>query len=286
MLPSHNEISYFLELAQIKNISKTAKVLGVSQPTLTMAMQKLESNLQITLFHRHKKGITLTKAGDRFRLKARDLIENWNNLYNETLALESEPIGQYNFGLHRSVGLYMLPSFFPKLTKEHPDLELIIHHDLSRHICESIISFDLDIGLVINPTKHPDLILQKILDDEVTLFVKSKGKFQKNLIYDSHLIQSQELLKKLKRSEFDKYKHIPLSSLENIAKLCETGAGIALLPKRVAASISGTKLRPLNDVPFFKDELYLAYRLENKKLPAIQVIKETILASLSKETSK
>ncbi|MDD0854407.1 LysR family transcriptional regulator [Halobacteriovorax sp. GB3] len=285
MLPSHNEITYFLKLANVKNISKASKVLGVSQPTLTMAMQKLENSLQVTLFHRHKKGITLTKAGEKFRLKARDLIENWNNLYNETRELDSAPIGQYKFGLHRSVGLYMLPLFFPKLSRAYPDLELIINHDLSRHICESIITFDLDLGLVINPTKHPDLILQKVLDDEVTLFVKSKGKIQKNLIYDSHLIQSQELLKRLKKSEYKNYKHIHLSSLENITKLCETGAGIALLPKRVATCISGTKIRPLNDVPFFKDELYLAYRLENKNLPAIQAIKETILASLSKETS-
>ena len=136
---------------------------------------------------------------------------------------------------------------------------------------------------MINPIQHPDLILHKLLEDEVCLWTSTKktslndfSSGEARILCDSDLAQSQEILKKIKKQDL-KYKNIlSSSSLELIAHMTAAGGGIGILPTRVVeASVAG-KVRKLSKSPLFTDELFLVYRVENKNIQAIKTISQMI----------
>lgn len=167
MLPSSNEIFYFLEVASTLNISRAAERLGVTQPTLSLSIQRLEQSLGSPLLLRGKSGVRLTKTGARFAQGARTLVEQWQRLRDEALKDEVEVRGRVTIGCHSSVALYSVGHYASALLTEHPALEIAFVHDLSRKITERVISFEVDLGVVINPVAHPDLRLVPLGSDEV-----------------------------------------------------------------------------------------------------------------------
>lgn len=281
MLPNASEIQYFLEVVSTLNISRAAERLGITQPTLSLAIQRLEQSLGTPLFLRGKTGVRLTKAGSRFATQAKALVDQWERLRSDTLRDESEVRGRVRVGCHASVGLYSLGGIVPPLVAKYPDLEITLQHDLSRKITERVISFEIDIGIVVNPVSHPDLRIVSLGSDEVT-FWRGPGAFPKDvLICDPDLIQTQALLSKVKRVAYDEgmefRRIIHSSSLEVIAKLTSEGAGVGILPSRVARSHSNYKLKPLfAKGPAFEDKLCLIYRPDSLRDQASKVVMKAI----------
>lgn len=268
---SPQEITYFLECARAGNLSRAAERIGLSQPALSMALKRLEQSAGAELFHRSKKGIRLTKAGELFLTEAQALLEQWNRVSAALGRSEEELSGAYTIGCHSSVALYSLPQTLPRLLSDFPKLKLHLHHDLSRKITEKVIRGELDLGIVVNPVKNPDLVIRPLCRDQVG-FWRSKEVTAVNrpesaesvLLCQPELSQTQTLLRKVKL-KFSRQIHS--SSLELIASLAESGAGVAILPGRVAAQWKGLKAL---DLPRFDDEIALLYRAENRRVAAFR----------------
>lgn len=278
MLPTNQELTYFIELAQTLNMSRSAEKLGVTQPTLTTSLKKLEHSLGTTLFVRSKSGIQLTKFGERFLIDAKELLERWKSLTVEVRKHEEEVQGQFSIGLHQSVAQYSLPLFLPNLLKNHSSLSFSFHHDLSRKITENIISYKFDFGLVINPVSHPDLVIRELCLDEVTFFKHKDCKNTDVLIYEPDMLQSQTLLRECKKRKIEFNRQVTSSSLEVIRGLVASGAGIGILPTRVAHFEKSHKLiEAFKQAPIFHDRLCLIYRQMGKKTKAQEVISQAII---------
>lgn len=268
---SHQELEYFLECAQTGNLSRAAERLGITQPTITVALKRLEHEIGTELFYRSKKGVRLTKAGEIFQKEALSLREQWNKIARKMKSSKEEISGSLALGCHPSVALYALPQTLPALLKEFPDLHLELVHDLSRKITEKVIRGELDLAIVINPVRHPDLVIRSLGKDQVC-FWSSKDQNPNNdlasknsvLLCHASLGQTQALLRKTKHS-FSRTLHS--ESLEVLASLADAGAGIAILPTRVA--MHWKHLKRLN-LPHFEDEITLLYRSENRNLPALR----------------
>lgn len=119
MIPSPAELHYFVEVANTLNISRAAERLGISQPSLSLAVRRLEDALGVELLVRNKSGVNLTRAGQKFVLQARQLLHEWERLSSEAVRAESTLTGRYTIGCHSSVALYSLPGFLPKLMQVH-----------------------------------------------------------------------------------------------------------------------------------------------------------------------
>jgi DNA-binding transcriptional LysR family regulator len=283
MMPSPADLSYFIEVASALNISRAAERLGISQPSLTLSIQRLEQSIGTPLLIRSKKGVALTQAGKQLLVHARDLLQHWDTVKSHALASTHEIQGSYTVGCHVSVALYSLSGFMADLLEEHPNLEVKLTHDLSRKVTERVIQMEIEVGIVVNPVKHPDLVIRKLCDDEVTFWVgKGDRKIQDFregnavLICDPDLIQTQDLVKKLKKSGIQYRRILASSSLEVITELTASGAGIGVIPGRVATFASGKGLRRIPKAPSFRDEICLLYRVENKGVKSIQAITDQI----------
>lgn len=292
MLPSPAEIQYFLEVAETLNISRAAERLGITQPTLSLSVQRLEQSLGSPLLLRGKTGVRLTKTGAKFAAQAKTLLEQWDRLKSDAISDEREVKGRVSVGCHISVALYSLPFFASKLMAEFPELELVYHHDLSRKITERVVSFETDFGIVVNPVAHPDLRIVQLATDEVTFWKTHPGPYVKDvLICEPELIQTQSLLTKMKRVapaqgwEFRRFMHS--SSLEVVASLVASGAGVGILPTRVAQMYKEKhgedRLKPLSSkAPSFEDKICLVYRPEAQKSAASRAVLRAIEASFKK----
>jgi len=280
MIASQNELIYFIELSKTLNFSRASERIGISQPSLSIAIKRLEQSIGAELFIRSKTGVTLTQAGKRLLAHAKQLLQLWEKVKSESLASHYEIQGCFTFGCHPSVALYSLSGFLPALLMEYPKLEIKLQHDLSRKILEGIINLSIDIGIIVNPIRHPDLIIQKLYDDEVTFWQSINSKkinpqLHSNdviLICDPDIIQTQWLLKRMHREGIKHCRLITSSSLEVVANLTANNGGIGILPTSVALSTYAKLLKPIPNMPIYHDEICLVYRHENRNIKAIQVI--------------
>lgn len=278
MYPNLSDLRYFNEIAITENVTQAAIRLGVTQPTLSVAIQRLEASLGEQILIRSKKGVRLTPAGRTLLVHSKNLIQVWENVQTKAFANHNEVKGQFTIGCHPSVALYTLPQIMPELLRENQELEIHLFHDLSRKIIDAILDAKVDIGVVVNPVRQPDLIIKKICDDQVVLWRSEKAFDRDVLIADSDLTQSLSIMKKLKSSGIKPKRFIKTSNLEVIASLTKAGAGVGIIPSRVAHQHGGLKV--LQGSPVFRDEICLAYRMESRGIKAIEVLGSNLMKAL------
>lgn len=147
----------------------------------------------------------------------------------------------------------------------------------------------VDIGIVVNPIKHPDLIIIKLCEDEVTFWV-GQGNREIQDIHSAHAIilcepdltQTQSLLKKAKKSGIVSERIMTMNSLDVVANLTAHGCGIGIIPTRVAKALYHDKLKRVRNAPVYSDEVCLIYRNENRDVLAIQAIVNKIKGCFKK----
>jgi len=282
MIASSNELLYFIELAKVLNFSRASERIGISQPSLSAAIKRLEHAIGTELFIRDKHKVMLTQAGKNLVFHAKQLLQLWDTTKSSCLASQYEAQGSVTLGCHPSVALNYLPKFLPALLTAYPNLEFQLKHDLSRKIAEEIINFTMDVGIVVNPIKHPDLVIKPLCYDEVTCWISSElvGKTSSDamdtIICDPDLIQTQWLLKRIHHKVVNYKRMITTTSLEVVARLAAEGAGVGILPAGVVNTFYQEKLSRITGVPIYQDEICLVYRHENRNNKAIQLIIEAI----------
>ncbi|WP_133139575.1 LysR family transcriptional regulator [Legionella genomosp. 1] len=272
-----DDIKYFITVCETLNITRASEIIGISQPALSYAIKRLENELGGELIIRLKNGIQLSKLGEEFVLRSRRLLHEWEQAQNLAKSESGLIQGRYTIAMHPSVALYTIGFFMPAIQSEFPKLNFNFIHGLSREMTEKVISWEADLGVVVNPIKHPDLVINHLCNDEVTIFFAENA--ANKLIYDQNLAQSQYILKKIGKSDcFDGT--LNSANLEVVAKLTSLGLGYGLLPARLASQYP--HLRKLTDAPVFKDEICLIYRPEKHKNPVSRSIIDTIKSTVSR----
>jgi DNA-binding transcriptional LysR family regulator len=282
-LPSPTELKYFLEVANSLKLSRASERLGISQPSLSVAIKRLEELIGTPLFSRHQHGVVLTQAGKQLQAHAKQLLQNWECVKSKALASQHEAEGSFSLGCHSTMVNHIVSKFLPDLLEKNSKLELQLKYDIPRNITEKVINFSLDIGIAANPLRHSDLIIQKLCDDVVT-FWKGDGKRKIQditsgkaiILCDLDLTQTQFLLKSTKKNGIMYERMITMNSLEALADLTAKGCGIGILPERVANALYPNKLVKIPKMPKYQDELCLIYRNENRNNYGIQAIIKAI----------
>lgn len=275
MLVSPNDLYYFNEICNTLNLSRASERLGVSQPSLSQALKRLETLIGTPLVHRLKTGVKLTKAGYQLRTHTLELLTLWERVKSESLASHEEVQGSLTIGCHPTVAYHILPSLLPQFVNQYPHLEIGLVHDLSRKIMEGVINLSIDIGIVVNPIRHPGIILQKLYDDEMGFWQAEHYQLilenGTTIICDPDLIQTQHMLTTLRERGKIHYRLLTSNNLDVIASLVLGGAGIGILPRSVV-KMCKSKLKSLPDMPSYHDEIYLAYRPEQRDMMSIKVL--------------
>jgi len=264
-MPTETELLHFIEVYSTRHFTRAAMRLGIAQPSLTQSILRLEEKVKAPLFHRTKQGCIPTKEAILLYDKATRLQELWKELSLDLSRSNQSLSGVFRVGCHPSVGAYTLPRFLEELSLSGPKIEIRLHHDLSRKITEKIVGYEMDLGFVVNPTRHKDLVLTKLGVDRIA-FWRAKGKTPGPRIFaDANMVQVQNILGKKSTKKFEDWQLIETPSLELIRTLVLQGAGVGILPERVARAEGAMLERADPTLPEFQDEIYLAYRMDTLK---------------------
>lgn len=257
-----SDIKNFVEMASCHTIIQCANKLEISQPALSESLKRLEQNLGCTLFYRSRSGIQLTPSGKIILDKAQTALRAFLDIgivKNEDTVFAGRTIV---LGCHSTVAQYSIPKALKNLKSVAPDYKIELKHDLSRNIQSDIQKGMVDIGVVINPIRVPDLIIRPVASDVICVWANKKSKNLDTIICNPNLFQTQSILKRWKDKP---HKIISTDSLELICRLVIEDVGFGIIPQR-AVHLSSTHLRQFNKLPTYKDEIALVYRPEFGKI--------------------
>jgi DNA-binding transcriptional LysR family regulator len=264
---------YFQKVAELGSFTGAARELRVSQPSLSVAVRKLEEHVGAPLLHRGRQGVSLTRAGEILLDHARQARRALEAASDEIRALETEPSGRFTIGAHESLAAYCLPGFMARFFERFPRVEVALQNGNSRDVEQAVVERRLDLALVVNPARHPDCVVHDLFADRVGFVVSGalrRRASPKELIASMPLVhvpvlrQTQFLLGSLASQSIVPPRQLECSSMELVKSLVLDGVGVGILPYRVAShGVSAGRLVHLSDpLPSFDDIITLVRRYD------------------------
>jgi LysR family transcriptional regulator, hydrogen peroxide-inducible genes activator len=293
-----SEFRYIVAVAKELHFGRAAERCFVSQPTLSVAVKKIEEELGVALFERHQHEISVTPIGEEIIKQAELILNETNNLKEIAKKNKDELKGDLKLGVIYTIGPYLLPKLISVINKQASELTLIIEEDYTKNLAPKLKSGEIDVAILSNPfeesgittellykepfqvvlpsghplTKKKKLKASDLIDDTM-LLLKSGNCFREQIVElcpscINPLGEDQKIQKSLESS-----------SIETIRQMVASGAGITILPElsiETESSLKGLlEFRPFNNpVPF--REIVIAYRKSFPRKKAINLIKESI----------
>ncbi|MBL4931367.1 LysR substrate-binding domain-containing protein [Clostridium paridis] len=144
------ELKTFIAVVELKNFTKAAKEISISQPSVSVHIKNLESHFNTTLIMRSKeqKNIIITKDGVILYERAKKIINIIEKTKEEFIDSQVRVTGLLKIGASLTIGEFFLPRFLGEFNKRYPELALEISIENTSSICEKISKLQLDVGLV------------------------------------------------------------------------------------------------------------------------------------------
>lgn len=166
-----SRLRYFQAVAEAGSFSRAARGLGLSQPTLSVQIARLEEELGTTLLRRHRSGVTPTPAGQRLLAHAEELFHRVDRLEQELRTQASEPEGPLRIGTIGSVGTYLLPDVLDLFTQRYPRVRPTILFEHSDPALDLLQQGRLDIALTARARPPTAAHNVPLFDDPLLLVV-------------------------------------------------------------------------------------------------------------------
>jgi Transcriptional regulator len=240
------QLEYFQLVSKMKSMKKTASFLHVSQPSISVAIKKLEEELGVSLLDRTAKKFQLTREGSIFLTRATEILERVQYSVEEMNDYRSEHIGSVKIGITPIVGALIFPEIFDKFHNQYPNFKASFIENGSLVIRELLEKGEIDLGLLIVPRQLEGLEKIIITREPIHVCFANQHRLRKysavsfeQLKNDPFIVfQEDTYSRQMVLAECEKYRISPeivFSSrqVETIVGLVEAGTGISLLPERI-----------------------------------------------------
>ena len=287
------QLSYMIAVADAGNFTVAADNVFVTQPTLSMQIQKLEDELGVKIFNRTKKPIRLTKIGEHILIQARNIIAESKRM-EDIVAQEKGFIGgEFKLGIIPTVMPTLLPMFLNSFIKTYPKVKLNIEEMNTTTIIRYLKDGKLDAGIAATPLKYESIEERPLYYEPFVGFIPEQHRLntitkltQEDLIdesilvlEDGHCFRNQALsLCQPKNSSKQNEFNLKSGSFETLINLSNEGLGMTLIPFLNTLSLSDKnkgKLKYFQDPPPAR-EISLVYPKSQLKIQIIDALKKTI----------
>lgn len=259
------QLEYFQMASRLRNITRAAERLRVSQPNITVAIKKLEAELGIQLFDRSQKQLSLTPEGAVFLNRVELALRNIQDAVLEVNDYKQLQKGTIKIGIPPMMGAYLFPKIFSSFQKRYSHLEIFLHEEASVSIREQVERDELDFGIIIITGASQSLQLLPMSRNQIVCCVPENSPLaQKESltiedIAGENIVMLKEgsFLRQLILGKLDTAGIKPNIVLESnqvgtLKGLVSTGVGVAFLLDMVAGGTPGVKAIPLES-PLFVD---------------------------------
>ncbi|HET8885916.1 MAG TPA: LysR substrate-binding domain-containing protein [Salinimicrobium sp.] len=288
------QLHYVLAVAEYKNFTKAAQKIFVTQPTLSMQIQKLEDELGIQIFNRGKQPIELTEVGEKVVQQARNIVAESNRIQDIVDQQKGFIGGSFRLGIIPTVMPTLLPMFLNNFIKKYPKVKLKIEELNTESIVEKIKDGHLDAAIAATPLELPEIKERPLYYEPFVAYVPSghrlygKKALEVNeleiedilLLEDGHCFKDGIInLCHATKSFKDDHFQLESGSFETLIKLSNEGLGMTLLPYLHTLDLKEGFKKNLHsfEEPVPAREISLIYSSSGLK---IQII-EALIASIS-----
>ena len=293
------ELRYIVELSKEQHFGRAADRCNVSQPTLSIAVKKLEDELGIALFERTKTHVQPTPIGSKIVAQAQRVLEQTAAIRDIASEGKDQLSSPLSLGAIFTIGPYLLPHVIPQLQQLAPEMPLVLEEGYTATLRKRLRHGELDVIIVALPFTEPDVVTQPLYDEPLVALMPETHPLAKKktiratdlkeenvlLLGEGHCLRDQilESLPELRKESDPHLTQVRTaaegSSLETLRHMVASGLGITILPlsatlnTQYAAGVLTT--RPFAS-PAPSRTVALAWRASFPRHKAIDVLRRAI----------
>ncbi|MGF1730063.1 LysR family transcriptional regulator [Photobacterium kasasachensis] len=165
------QLTYFVMLAETGNFTRAAERLHIAQPALSIAIKKLENQLELPLFHRNDRKVMLTHEGNILLEHARLILQQMEDANIAMAELRGLEKGEVRLGLPSMLGSYFFPEILMGFKSQYPNLKLTIVEAGTQSIRKMLLNGELDLGIIHNADVPDSLITEHLINSQMVAVV-------------------------------------------------------------------------------------------------------------------
>lgn len=287
------QLSYVLAVAEHQNFTKAAQKCFVTQPTLSMQIQKLEDQLDVRIFDRSKKPIELTEVGRKIVTQAKNIVNEADRIQDIVDQQKGFIGGEFRLGIIPTVMPTLLPMFLKTFIKRFPKVKLKIEELTTEEIIQRINDGHLDAAIASTPLEHENIKERVLYFEPFVAYVPEHHRLHGNknidvseleiedmlLLEDGHCFRDGviNLCKAFKNHDDDNFQ-LESGSIEMLVKLSNEGLGMTLLPFLHTLDISTKEKANLHhfNEPTPAREVSIIYHKSELKMQIIEALQNVI----------
>jgi len=289
------ELRYIVAVARERHFGRAAESCFVSQPTLSVAIKKLEQELGVALFERGPGEVSVTQTGQKIVEQAQRVLEEAARVKDLAVAASDPLAGTLRLGAIYTIGPYLLPKLIPILRRNAPAMQLIIQENFTEKLAESLRQGEVDVIVIALPFDQPGVVTQPVYDEPFMIAIPQGHPWERRkqiaageltrdsllLLGAGHCLRDQvlDLCTAVSRKS-GLQKALEGGSLETIRQMVAGGVGITVLPSTSAGAGGANELIRIR--PFAKPvpgrRVALAWRRSFPRPQAVEALRQAILA--------
>jgi LysR family hydrogen peroxide-inducible transcriptional activator len=293
------ELRYIVAVAREKHFGRAADACHVSQPTLSVSVKKLESELGVMIFERGGTEVSLTPIGADVVTQAQRILDEVSRM-KEIADLGRDPLrGALRVGVIYTIGPYLLPRIIKAAIDRYPGMPMILQENFTLRLLEVMRTGELDVAVLAEPFDDTGLNTMPLYDEDFMVAVPKKHPWAAKTSVDSLELKQETMLllgvghcfrdqvlevcpeaARLSSNSAGIQKTVEGSSLETIRHMVAEGLGITVLPK-MSVPADGDPL--LTFIPFNAPapnrRVVLAWRKSFARDEAVAALRDVILSA-------
>lgn len=297
------QFEYIIALDTHRHFAEAAAQCFITQPTLSMQVQKLEEELGVKIFDRSKQPVLPTEPGLEIIEQARRILAERDAMHEMINAKKDVIKGGLKIGIIPTLAPYLLPLFIASFIKKHEQVKLVVNELTTNQIISNLKQGKIDAGILVTPINESGIKEDVLFYEEMLAYVSSKNAVYKKtyllpkdidpekllLLQEGHCFRSQMLqLCELQKSKTGLHFEYEAGSFETLRRMVDMNDGITILPELATLDMT-TKQR--NHLRYFKQpapvrEVSIITHRDFVKRKLIDVIKKEILIAVPDKLKK
>lgn len=292
------QLEYILAVEKFKHFGKASKACSITQPTLSMQLQKAEDELGVVIFDRSKNPIMVTADGEQIIEQARKVIREYKKIFSIIEASKNTVSGEFRIGVIPTLAPYVIPLFAGEFVKKYPLVQLTIEEFKTEEIIELLNKDEIDAGLLVTPLEGESFIERVLFHEPFSVFASTdhpllkKNKIKDRdldvsdvwLLNEGHCFRQQvlNLCKISKDSNLHDNLKFESGNLETLKNMVLASDGYTLLPHLAVMNLSIEDKKHVREfqAPIPTREVSLVHNRIFLKEKLITALEESIIEHL------
>src|SRR5688572_15456064 len=296
------QLEYIVALDTHRHFVLASEKCFVTQPTLSMQIQKLEEELGIKIFDRTKQPVIPTEIGATIIAQARIILREANMVKQIIHEQKDSMTGEIRIGIIPTLAPYLLPPLFKHMREKYPQLNLVIKETITEEVIHELKNNRLDCGLVVTPLKDASIKEDILFYEELFVYVSKKNSLytkkyvlateidpsQLWLLEEGHCFRSQILNLCELRKHSDLHFKYETGNIETLKRMVEKSDGITILPELAVMEFGKSQMKFVKKLkePSPAREVSIVTHRDHIKTKLIKTLKEEILSIVPKQMHK